>query len=268
MSRIQQKKEGMEKYAGSICPNILKKLNKQQAIARNCFTRWCGESEYEVDQFLDKFVVHLGKRVCSCGMFQLCGYPCAHACAAISSERQNLETFVDDWYKKDTYMKGPVTFDELPTQGSQGPQPSQEPVARGPATVDELPTQGSQGPQTSQEPVTRQDVAETQESPQQNQEQNQQEARKTKESSSRGRGKGKQARSEGSKKRVIYEGPRNLALLGKQGQHISAPQSTKKLLLAAASSSANVAKKRNKMPTIDQVLQNIRDKAKNTPWKP
>ncbi|KAL0389089.1 UNVERIFIED_CONTAM: hypothetical protein Scaly_0266000 [Sesamum calycinum] len=105
MSRVQQKKEGMEKYAGKICPNILKKLNKQQAIARNSFTRWCGESEYEVDQFMDRFVVHLGKRVCSCGMFELCGYPLAHVCAAISSGRQNLEDFVDGWYKKDTYLK-------------------------------------------------------------------------------------------------------------------------------------------------------------------
>ncbi|KAL0463375.1 UNVERIFIED_CONTAM: hypothetical protein Slati_0225100 [Sesamum latifolium] len=139
--------------------------------------------------------------------------------------------------------KNPAHFDELPTQGSQGSQPFQEPVARGPATVDELPTQGSQDPQTSQKLVTRQEVAETQESPQQNQEQNQQKAMKTKESSSGGRGKGKQARSEGATDLNT--------------------QSTTKPLPVAASSSANVAKKRNKMPTIDQVLQNIRDKAKN-----
>ncbi|KAK4410079.1 hypothetical protein Sango_0080900 [Sesamum angolense] len=212
-----------------------------------------GEFEYEVDQFMDRFVVHLGKRVCSCGMFQLCGYPYAHACAAISSERQNLEDFVDDWYKKDTYLKvyakiihvvpkmkeyiktpyeplklsqlkkprgrpkkmrrrGPDeiqntstrkdlthtckncmkidhnkkgcknrthpnskfykvlrTVDELATQGSQCPQPYQEPIVRGPATVDDLPTQGYQGPQTSQKLVTKQEVAETQEISQQNQ---------------------------------------------------------------------------------------------------
>ncbi|KAK4427901.1 hypothetical protein Salat_1559100 [Sesamum alatum] len=114
-------------------------------------------------------------------------------------------------------------------------------------------------------------AAETHEILQQNQEQSQQEASNRNESSSGGRGKGKQAkkhRSEPSKERVTYEGPKNSALLGKQGQHTSAQEPAKNLPPVAGSSSANVARKRNKMPTIDQVLQNIRDKAKNRTWRP
>ncbi|KAL0295553.1 UNVERIFIED_CONTAM: hypothetical protein Sangu_3195400, partial [Sesamum angustifolium] len=53
MTRLQQKREGMEKYAGNVCPNILKKIKKQQLMARNCFTRWCGRNEFEIDHFLD-----------------------------------------------------------------------------------------------------------------------------------------------------------------------------------------------------------------------
>ncbi|KAK4394555.1 hypothetical protein Sango_1609800 [Sesamum angolense] len=105
MSRLQQKMDGMEKYSGSICPNVKKKINKQQSQARHCFTRWCGGSEFEVDHFLDKFVVDLEKKTCTCGMFQLTGLPCCHACAAIGSKRSKLEDYVDDCYTKSTYLK-------------------------------------------------------------------------------------------------------------------------------------------------------------------
>ncbi|KAK4438560.1 hypothetical protein Salat_0190500 [Sesamum alatum] len=120
-------------------------------------------------------------------------------------------------------------------------------------------------------PFLQQVAAENQEIPQQNQEQSQQEASNRKESSSGGRGQGKQAkkhRSEPSKERVTYEGPRNTALLGEQGQHTSTQKLAKNLPPVVGSSSAKVARKRNKMPTIEQVLQNIKDKAKNRPWRP
>ncbi|KAL2243683.1 UNVERIFIED_CONTAM: hypothetical protein Sindi_0486300 [Sesamum indicum] len=105
MSRLQLKREGMEKYGGSICPNILKKINKQQHAARNCFIRWCGGAEYEIDHFLNKYVVDLEKKTCSCGMFQLTGYPCCHACSAIVSKRARMDDYVDDFYKKTVYLK-------------------------------------------------------------------------------------------------------------------------------------------------------------------
>ena len=105
MSRLQLKREGMEKYGGSICPNILKKINKQQHAARNCFIRWCGGGEYEIDHFLNKYVVDLEKKTCNCGMFQLTGYPCCHACSAIVSKRARMDDYVDDFYKKTVYLK-------------------------------------------------------------------------------------------------------------------------------------------------------------------
>ncbi|KAL0458676.1 UNVERIFIED_CONTAM: hypothetical protein Slati_0494800 [Sesamum latifolium] len=73
-------------------------------MARNYFTMWCGMDESEVDHFLDKYVVDLAKRTCTCGMFQLNGYPCCHACAAISIKRVPIEEYVDICYKKSTYL--------------------------------------------------------------------------------------------------------------------------------------------------------------------
>ncbi|KAL2228373.1 UNVERIFIED_CONTAM: hypothetical protein Sindi_1817000, partial [Sesamum indicum] len=105
MSRLQLKREGMEKYGGSICPNILKKINKQRHAARNYFIRWCGGGEYEIDHFLNKYVVDLEKKTCSCGMFQLTGYPCCHACSTIVSKRARMDDYVDDFYNKTVYLK-------------------------------------------------------------------------------------------------------------------------------------------------------------------
>ncbi|KAG8380766.1 hypothetical protein BUALT_Bualt06G0050200 [Buddleja alternifolia] len=87
MSRIQKKREGMKNYASVICPNIRKKVDKEQSLARHCWARFCGGSEFEIDHFLDKYVVDLQLKTCICSMFQLCGYLCCHACAAISKRR-------------------------------------------------------------------------------------------------------------------------------------------------------------------------------------
>ncbi|XP_012842750.1 PREDICTED: uncharacterized protein LOC105962952 [Erythranthe guttata] len=104
-TRIQVKREGMEKYEGQICPNILKKINKYEKYARNCFPRWCGGDEFEVEAYTDRYVVHLDKRTCTCGMFQLNGYPCPHAWTCILDRRLKVEDYVDHCYSKSMYLK-------------------------------------------------------------------------------------------------------------------------------------------------------------------
>ncbi|XP_073135246.1 uncharacterized protein [Henckelia pumila] len=110
MKRIQVKKTGMEKYIGQICPNILRRINKNQKFSRNFFAIYSGENEYQVQCLsvhgvLTQHVVDLLKKTCTCGMFQLCGYPCSHACTAIGHSRLRLEDFVHNCYSKDEYLK-------------------------------------------------------------------------------------------------------------------------------------------------------------------
>ncbi|XP_073152316.1 uncharacterized protein [Henckelia pumila] len=110
MKRIQVKKTGMEKYIGQICPNILRRINKNQKFSRNFFAIYSGENEYQVQCLsvhgvLTQHVVDLLKKTCTCGMFQLCSYPCSHACTAIGHSRLRLEDFVHNCYSKDEYLK-------------------------------------------------------------------------------------------------------------------------------------------------------------------
>ncbi|KAL0415747.1 UNVERIFIED_CONTAM: hypothetical protein Slati_3406600 [Sesamum latifolium] len=99
MTRLQHKRLGMEKYEGIVCSNVLKKINKQGKLARHCFSRWCGEEEFEIDHFTKRFVVDLDKKTCTCGMFQLTAYPCCH------DMRHQIEDYVDSCYKKPAYLK-------------------------------------------------------------------------------------------------------------------------------------------------------------------
>ncbi|XP_011078638.1 uncharacterized protein LOC105162328 [Sesamum indicum] len=96
MGRIQVKREGMEKYEGVVCPNTMKKTEVQRLESRNCFPYWAGEDKYEVMHFMQNHIVYLKEKFCSCGMFQLVGYPCCHVIAAIDYHRLKVEDFIDN----------------------------------------------------------------------------------------------------------------------------------------------------------------------------
>ncbi|XP_051132880.1 uncharacterized protein LOC127252646 [Andrographis paniculata] len=45
------------------------------------------------------------RRTCTCGMYQIAGYPCCHAVAAIDYHRFKIEHYVDNCFKKETYCR-------------------------------------------------------------------------------------------------------------------------------------------------------------------
>ncbi|RYR52701.1 hypothetical protein Ahy_A06g027593 [Arachis hypogaea] len=54
---------------------------------------------------LDKFVLDLAAVECSCRKWQMSGIPCSHAINCISFKGLDLESYVNDFYKKDAYLK-------------------------------------------------------------------------------------------------------------------------------------------------------------------
>ncbi|CAH9113495.1 unnamed protein product [Cuscuta europaea] len=54
---------------------------------------------------MDNHIVHLKHQFCTCGFFQLCGYPCCHALACISYHRLNVEDYKHEYFKKDMYLR-------------------------------------------------------------------------------------------------------------------------------------------------------------------
>ncbi|XP_071909614.1 uncharacterized protein [Coffea arabica] len=83
MQRIQTKRSRMQKFQGEICPNIAEKIDKNQRLSRTFVATWDGGHKYEVD----------------------CGYPCAHACAAIGVCRLPIKNYVHACYTRAEYLK-------------------------------------------------------------------------------------------------------------------------------------------------------------------
>ncbi|RYQ95183.1 hypothetical protein Ahy_B08g090243 isoform B [Arachis hypogaea] len=69
---------------------------------------YAGRDKYEVTSIhggKEKFVVDLKNHECSCRKFQLSGIPCAHAMTCIRKMCFNVDNFVANCYKKETYSE-------------------------------------------------------------------------------------------------------------------------------------------------------------------
>ncbi|KAG8365951.1 hypothetical protein BUALT_Bualt17G0025400 [Buddleja alternifolia] len=105
MIRLQVKRAGMEKFKGVICPNIQKKIESQRVVSKNYFPTWAGGDKFEKRHFMENHIVYLNDKHCSCGMYQLVGYPCCHAIASLNYHNLEYDDYVDDYSKKDCYMR-------------------------------------------------------------------------------------------------------------------------------------------------------------------
>ncbi|RVW19595.1 hypothetical protein CK203_116607 [Vitis vinifera] len=107
MQRLQTKRDHMRRYEGRVCPRIYKKLERIKSEVGHCISRWNGESKYEVEYIYGgRYVVDLDERACGCGRWGLSGIPCFHAAAAIIEHGEQLETYVDIAYTKETFLIG------------------------------------------------------------------------------------------------------------------------------------------------------------------
>ncbi|RYQ92744.1 hypothetical protein Ahy_B09g098959 isoform B [Arachis hypogaea] len=75
-------------------------VTKRAKFARDWRPYWSAASKYEVMCGLDKFVVDLSTGECSCRRWQMSGLPCPQAISCINFKGLDLESFVDDHYKR------------------------------------------------------------------------------------------------------------------------------------------------------------------------
>lgn len=66
---------------------------------------WNGENQFEVEtSHGPRYKVHLGEGTCGCRRWELSGLPCAHVIACINYLGLNVEEYVHQCYKKDTFL--------------------------------------------------------------------------------------------------------------------------------------------------------------------
>jgi hypothetical protein len=105
MTRIQKDKDVMLKYQGLICPRIQEKLKKCKEESKGCRPKWGGGNKYEVTNDGKKYIVDIVRKSCACNKWDLTGIPCKHVVHATSYKGHNAEDYVDDYFKKKTYLR-------------------------------------------------------------------------------------------------------------------------------------------------------------------
>ena len=107
MHRMMSKqREAVEKWTGNtVCPKILKKLEKNTEYAANCHVSGAGQELFRVQSGNSSYTVDLCLHTCDCKRWQLSGVPCGHAIACSREERIDPQTLVHDCYTVQTYLK-------------------------------------------------------------------------------------------------------------------------------------------------------------------
>ncbi|KAL0015406.1 hypothetical protein SO802_002475 [Lithocarpus litseifolius] len=105
MTRLYTKREGIQRYAGKLCPSIQAKLEKLKVESKPFSATPAGSFLYEVASQYERHVVDLVKKTCSCRYWDLNGIPCKHAITAIYTNLETPETYTHPCYHKEAYME-------------------------------------------------------------------------------------------------------------------------------------------------------------------
>lgn len=94
----------MQRCTTEHCPKILKKLEKSKQLSWSCKTTWSGGDKYQVVGTDGQFIIDKKERSCTCRRWQLTGIPCCHAYSTLYYNKNKPEDFLDDCYKKSTFL--------------------------------------------------------------------------------------------------------------------------------------------------------------------
>lgn len=90
-------------WTSGISKKVSKILIDNSKFGRRCGISVSSENEGIVIYNSKEFLVNLTDKCCSCEKFQDMQYPCSHACGFIISRGLNLEDYVCDYYKRESY---------------------------------------------------------------------------------------------------------------------------------------------------------------------
>ncbi|KAG8488109.1 hypothetical protein CXB51_018508 [Gossypium anomalum] len=141
MLLIVKKKEEADKWKGTLCPKIMKKLDVNIKDSLRFVPSHAGEDKYQVECGPgSQHVVDLVQNSCSCRNWDLTGIPCMHALAVIHVKNEFPETYVQTWHTKQTQIqiysnfvspvRGPKQRASLPNTLPILPPPLRRPPGR------------------------------------------------------------------------------------------------------------------------------------------
>ncbi|XP_061999316.1 uncharacterized protein LOC133716650 [Rosa rugosa] len=103
MASIAARKQDAEEWFSELCPVIEKKLKENLEVGRHWRVSRSDTYVYEVHCQKYNSMVNLETRFCSCGEWQLYGFPCSHALVVIQQHGSSPYLYVNELYKVEKY---------------------------------------------------------------------------------------------------------------------------------------------------------------------
>lgn len=128
MERMNQMRDFSEKWISDVSPMAMKVLVENGEYAANCVVRFNGDMSFEIGDPTYTHVVNVKRKQCSCRSWQLKKIPCAHAIAAMHYKGWNVESFVDHWYQRKTYLKAYDKYIQPMTNINMWPRSTRPPI--------------------------------------------------------------------------------------------------------------------------------------------
>ncbi|XP_057442732.1 uncharacterized protein LOC130734375 [Lotus japonicus] len=105
MGRFPKMMEKLNNWTGQIMPKPLKRIGFEVGKSKNWIPRQVGNEKFEVRHAhtLQRHVVSLRDRKCSCKFWEINGFPCRHAVCGINFKGYDPKSYVDDCYKRGAF---------------------------------------------------------------------------------------------------------------------------------------------------------------------
>ncbi|KAL7207545.1 hypothetical protein ACSBR1_029479 [Camellia fascicularis] len=102
MEQFSRRKEARNKWNRIVCLFAEKKLEEAFNDTKAWIVKKCSDDIYEI-QLDHSVMVDIGKRSCSCRLWEIDSFPCKHGFCAIKRSGKDLNCFLDDYYRVSSY---------------------------------------------------------------------------------------------------------------------------------------------------------------------
>ncbi|KAM3268083.1 hypothetical protein P3S67_031633 [Capsicum chacoense] len=106
----------------------MKVITENGEYAANCEVRFNGDMGFEISDPPYTNIINVKRKQRSCRSWQLKGIPCAHAIVPMHYKGWNVESFVDHWYQRETYLKAYDKYIQPMTNINMWPRSTRPPI--------------------------------------------------------------------------------------------------------------------------------------------
>ncbi|KAH7850764.1 hypothetical protein Vadar_002666 [Vaccinium darrowii] len=104
MDQMSDRRDLGLKWETVICPKKDRKLGELFTLSKTWNVVRSNDELYEVHSN-PSVSVHIGRRTCSCGEWQINSFPCVHALCALKRSKRNLNDYLERYYFTETYQE-------------------------------------------------------------------------------------------------------------------------------------------------------------------